>query len=394
MVKITCRRSSDSTSCEVSIDNDVDNVQDLVERTRKAMGIASDQYIRLITRGKLMKPDTKLSYYNLQQSGGFVHVVVTDREVNSRPRHVDEALESLPRGGLSELAHSHGLEVNQVVALRLTFSEEIEFFRRSQNLEMRPGESESQFAARVETQWILSQRSNSEFWRNLPAVNRAIDDAMHAQMASARRRERLMPSPPDSRRNGYRFDEDDEDNEDNEDNEDDEDDENDGFGQRGGGQSSSFLSHFASLLGSQQRYSPVREQELASVHEEMPHNRTRRARREGSGETEDSGHDLNEELVEGGRGAQPPLTVATGGMRMDRGPIPAEDQMGTAKDCCWGFMLGTAFGTLMLLCIFDRNMNHRNKMGILVGISLQLMFSIANNRIMTDSNGDSGADGR
>ena len=70
---------------------------------------------------------------------------------------------------------------------------------------------------------------------------------------------------------------------------------------------------------------------------------------------------------------------ATGGMRMNRDLIPVEDQMGTAKDYCWGVMLGTAFGTLMLLCIFDRNMNHRNKLGILLGISMQLLFSIANN---------------
>ena len=136
------------------------------------------------------------------------------------------------------------------------------------------------------------------------------------------------------------------------------------------------------MFSSQPAYQRLREQEMASLREREGATAARnRAARRAEGD-EGSDNEYDEELAMGN--STDADRSAAGGMRMNRSPISTEDQMGTTKDYCWGVMLGTAFGTLMLLCIFDRNMNHKNKMGILLGVSMQLLFSIANNRTMAE----------
>ena len=364
-VIITVRRSSDNASCDVNIaDGTVVTVKDLISKCKAGLEIPSGHFIRLITKGKLMTPDgAKLDQFNLE-NGSVLHCVVTTTAPNGANANPSSSSStpSLPRGGLSELT-THGLEVDEVVALRLTFSEEIERFRRSRRLDMRPGESENQFTSRVESQWLLSQR-NSSFLRNLsPGLNR-YGSAVRAQIANLQR-ERLVGS-------GSR-DENDDHSDDSEDEWDDLNDE---------APPDTLAAQIRSMFSSQPAYQRLREQEMASLREREGATAARnRAARRAEGD-EGSDNEYDEELAMGN--STDADRSATGGMRMNRSPIPTEDQMGTTKDYCWGVMLGTAFGTLMLLCIFDRNMNHKNKMGILLGVSMQLLFSIANNRTMAE----------
>jgi hypothetical protein len=49
---------------------------------------------------------------------------------------------------------------------------------------------------------------------------------------------------------------------------------------------------------------------------------------------------------------------------------------GTGRDFVWGVLLGFAFGFLMLFCLWDRNISQRQRIGILVGVSLGTMTQL------------------
>lgn len=48
--------------------------------------------------------------------------------------------------------------------------------------------------------------------------------------------------------------------------------------------------------------------------------------------------------------------------------------LGTFSDFLCGFTLGSALGFLMLLCVYDRNVTHRQRIGIIVGVLLNLIL--------------------
>ena len=51
--------------------------------------------------------------------------------------------------------------------------------------------------------------------------------------------------------------------------------------------------------------------------------------------------------------------------------------MGTDRDFMWGFMLGFFVGFVMILWIWLPTIPHKQKLGILTGLSFQLAFGVA-----------------
>lgn len=52
---------------------------------------------------------------------------------------------------------------------------------------------------------------------------------------------------------------------------------------------------------------------------------------------------------------------------------------GTLRDFVWGVFLGSALGFLMIFCVWDRNISQRQKLGIMVGISLNMFIGYLQN---------------
>lgn len=55
-------------------------------------------------------------------------------------------------------------------------------------------------------------------------------------------------------------------------------------------------------------------------------------------------------------------------------------RVGTDRDFVWGFLLGFFVGLLMLVWVWMPTVPHKQKLGILTGISLQLAISLLNNQ--------------
>eukprot|EP01038_Epipyxis_sp_PR26KG_P009785 gene9785-13163_t len=63
-------------------------------------------------------------------------------------------------------------------------------------------------------------------------------------------------------------------------------------------------------------------------------------------------------------------------------------ELGTSRDFLYGFMLGFMLGFMMIFCVWDRNVNHRQKVGIMCGIICQMFInsSIRTNQIKNNNN--------
>jgi hypothetical protein len=336
MTKIIVKRTSDSSSCEIELIPKIERVSTLLEVVRDKMGIDSSKFLRLISQGKLLEPpEAPIVQFNLQD-GSFVHLVVTDNrptvsaEFGTRQQQRPTERQ-LSRGGLNELTITHGLDANEVAALRATFGPQIEEFRVERSLERNGAETENEFQTRLEMEYMWAQGRNSEFWRNLPPPTRNTQRALAERV---RRFERLAQSDND-----------------------------DDFDINGEFTSQSFL---GSLLG-RRPYAP-----LGQMNDEEEEGGTEMTARGRAGRESDDSDDDSD--LEAGRGPTAPR--APGSLAMER-DVPVQYQLGTLKDCCWGVLMGSAFGTLMLLCIFDSNRNHRWKVGVLLGVCIQLMMSIS-----------------
>ena len=55
-------------------------------------------------------------------------------------------------------------------------------------------------------------------------------------------------------------------------------------------------------------------------------------------------------------------------------------RVGTDRDFVWGFLLGFFVGLLMLVWVWMPTVPHKQKLGILTGISLQLALSLLKNQ--------------
>lgn len=63
-------------------------------------------------------------------------------------------------------------------------------------------------------------------------------------------------------------------------------------------------------------------------------------------------------------------SARTGGLDVDTANI------GSMRDLLLGIFLGFLFGGIAILCVWDRNMSYRQKVGILLGVMLSLAFTI------------------
>lgn len=331
MVRIIVKRTSDSSSCEIELTPKIERVSQLLEVVRGKMGIDSNKFLRLISQGKLLEPPEALIIQFNLKDGAFVHLVVTDnrpsggsRSESAGGRQQRPSEQRLPRGGLNELVTTHGLDANEVTALRATFSHQIEEYRMERSLSRSGTETESEFQIRLEMDWMWAQGRDSEFWQNLPPPTQS------TQRVLTERLRRLVQADDD-----------------------------DDFNPNGEFSTQSFL---GSILG-RRPYAPLGQRNEDGDERGM----------EMTGMDSDDSEDGND--VEAGRGSN--LPSAPGSLAMDRTPVPTQYQLGTYKDCCWGMLLGSAFGTLMLLCIFDHNKAHRWKVGVLLGVCIQLMLSIS-----------------
>ena len=340
-MKVTIKRTSDSSSTEIEVTTEMKTVAGLLDKVRSKIGIEDNKFMRLIHKGKLLEPaDAHLSAFNLHE-GSFVHLVVTDSKPRASTTTQSDGNEdatdntsnnaSSPteqsRGGMNDLMSTHELDENDVAALRSSFSHEIEEFRVSQHIERDPRrETESEFRCRLESMWMNSlDRRRSEFWRNLPTASRYSQSALTERL---QRFEQLMQDIEGE----------------------------EAFDDING----EFSAHsfFGSIFG-RRPYSPVRE-------------------------GDDNGEETGTEMVTPGyRNEGDDIEANDGSLSAPRPAeemereVPPQYQLGTYKDCCWGMVMGTAFGTLMLLCMFDSNRGHRYKVGVLLGICLQLFMSIA-----------------
>ena len=52
--------------------------------------------------------------------------------------------------------------------------------------------------------------------------------------------------------------------------------------------------------------------------------------------------------------------------------------LGSNRDFFFGLMMGYLVGGIMLFCVWDRGVSHRQKVGILMGVTLQIITSIMN----------------
>jgi hypothetical protein len=51
-------------------------------------------------------------------------------------------------------------------------------------------------------------------------------------------------------------------------------------------------------------------------------------------------------------------------------------------DFIWGFAMGSMLGFIMIFCIWDRNISYKQKLGIICGVSMQLLVSFIQRQIL------------
>jgi hypothetical protein len=178
MIVVKVKATSHSSDLKISI-NSSDSLRVLKERVKTELH-CQDKFLRLISSGRLLEPDSaSLSKLGIVD-GSFVHAVVSSQE----PRHpsgvsggnsVNQASAGrsavstpAPREyhGLDRLVETGGLTIDETAALRSSFQQQIEEF--SQGHPRRADEDENAYRYRIEELWMREQGPNSEFTLNLP----------------------------------------------------------------------------------------------------------------------------------------------------------------------------------------------------------------------------------
>mmetsp|Transcript_13088 Transcript_13088/g.21422 ORF Transcript_13088/g.21422 Transcript_13088/m.21422 type:complete len:299 (+) Transcript_13088:132-1028(+) len=74
-------------------------------------------------------------------------------------------------------------------------------------------------------------------------------------------------------------------------------------------------------------------------------------------------------------GANYPMSMATFSFARDEPAALVErpSNPGTMNDFFWGLAMGFGLGILMLFCVWDRNISHKQKMGILTGVFFHII---------------------
>jgi hypothetical protein len=66
----------------------------------------------------------------------------------------------------------------------------------------------------------------------------------------------------------------------------------------------------------------------------------------------------------------------------------ADEDSGTAREFLWGLLMGSTLGFLMIFCVWDRNVSQRQKLGIMVGISIHMFTGYLQNSAHSTSSSD------
>jgi hypothetical protein len=61
------------------------------------------------------------------------------------------------------------------------------------------------------------------------------------------------------------------------------------------------------------------------------------------------------------------------------------EESGTAREFLWGVLMGSTMGFLMIFCVWDRNVSQRQKLGIMVGISIHMFTGYLQNSTLPPS---------
>jgi hypothetical protein len=382
--EIRCRRSNgDSRVIHVRINSERSKVKDIIDSLwvdLRNQGIDQNTHqVRLIYAGKLLSPGSALlTTFNLVPDA-FVHFVVSETPLEASsssstttqnrglrqfaanmgafilgsiptasnassdsPNGQQNVLNSVPVSprvrGLGVLQATHGLSADEVASLRAIFQEDIAAFAVTQGLPQYIPNDEG--SVQAETVWLLHQGSGSEFMANLPRRRSSAGNVNDTLQEGRNARSRLLARLRNT-------------------------------GMEESGVTPLDASDQASSASSGR----------GSIFSAL----FRQSRNQGNDNGMDSAQQQQGD-IEMGLGRQnrdddsdlPPVSQSnlpdTGEIA---GVLQGINELGTAKDWIWGFMLGCSFGTLMLLCVFERSMNYRNKLGIISGVFMQVMLAIA-----------------
>jgi hypothetical protein len=403
--QITLKRSNGDMRHNLTIDVNSanDRVSDVLNglwNHLRAQGIDErTKQVRMIYAGKLLQPpNALLSSFNVTPDA-FVHFVVSDVRphdvqneagTSSGLRRASSGLRSLLGNvgtllftssnteshseeqdgendgqgqsgspgdrrarGLDVLQATHNLTIEEIQSLRAIFQDDISAFSRG---------SENQDRGEMETVWLLNQGAGSEFMANLPRrssrATRLENGASRGEHMAARQdgtqgRTRLLARlrntgtadfSPDSATppidTEVRLNED-----------------IDAPGQTGY-RSTSLLGMLMSSVNRNRDYNQLNNNDI-----EM-----------GLGNTNHNTNDEDED--EDNYRPRSSLGNLSASHEV-AGVIQGIDELGTSRDFIWGLVLGFSFGVLMLLCVFERSMNYRNKIGIIAGVMVQLILAIS-----------------
>jgi hypothetical protein len=278
-IRIKTTNSSKEIALTVAGSSKVDEIKRLVMIELGLVG-QEDKYVRLISCGKMLADGNTLATYNVT-NGAFIHAVISDKKPNSG---INNGIEMTTMNsssisnqyinlnglvGLDALL-SEGLSVDEVAAIRSYFRTSIdEYASRDDRLQIREGENNVAYRARIEEAWMNAQPPHSEFILNLP-------------LDSPRRL---------------------------------------GLGSMSGSRTNPLLLSFIRGFVNQNREN----------RENMMNN--------------------NNSVM-----------------------VTNDESLGSTRDFVFGIFFGVFFGFMSLLCVWDHNIPFRQKVGILIGVMIQLIM--------------------
>lgn len=308
---VKLKLSNESKEHEVSISN-LATIGELKEKVKDKCGISNDKTIRLIYSGKLLDPPVLLLHQFNILNGSFVHVVLSERKIQSIVSNdidgvgnmpplnsrLNQESRIVPRLGLngfdillsterdescinSILQTGFGLSVNDVASIRTHFRPNVNEYIIIHHLQKSENESDLVFRMNAELLWMNTQGPDSEFSQNLPRRN---------------------PGNNINNNNSH----------------------------------NSRSTHIERLMNT---FLPSNNPSLNGINS-----------------SEDFFND------ESNIGVNPSVPISS-------------SASGQNNDFMWGFLMGFVFGFIMIFCVWDRNVSRRQKHGILCGMTFQMIMA-------------------
>jgi len=275
-IRIKTTNSSKEIALTVAGSSKVDEIKRLVMIELGLVG-QEDKYVRLIASGKMLADGNTLATYNIT-NGAFIHAVISDKKPNSVINNTNNGIEmttmnsnSISMSNLNglDVLLAEGLSVDEVAAIRSYFRTSIdEYASRDDRLQIREGENNVAYRARIEEAWMNAQPPHSEFILNLP-------------LDSPRRL---------------------------------------GLGNMSGSRTNPLLLSFIRGFVNQNRE--------------------------------------NREILNNNNSVM----------------LSNDESLGSTRDFVFGIFFGVFFGFMSLLCVWDHNIPFRQKVGILIGVMIQLIM--------------------